>query len=88
MPEGQKAFSLMKEHKTKIYSHEKVFVPLDSNFEKLFKRNKLAWAFFTKQAPSYKKVMVHWIMSAKQEKTKVSRLEKLIRTSEQHTRVQ
>lgn len=43
--------------------------------------------FFTTQAPSYKKVMIHWIMSAKQEKTQQSRLEKVIQESEQQKRL-
>jgi len=37
-----------------------------------------------KQAPSYRKSIISWIMSAKQEKTRQSRLEKAIKESEQH----
>lgn len=84
---GLKAFSFRTESKSKIYSHEKEPVPLDSAYEKEFKNNKIAWEFFEKQAPSYKKVMIHWIMSAKQEKTRQSRLEKTIKESENHKRV-
>ncbi len=85
--EGQKAFALRKENKSRVYSHEKEPSHLDANYEKQFKKNKTAWAFFNTQAPSYKKVMVHWIMSAKQEKTRLSRLEKTITISEQQKRV-
>ena len=85
--EGLKAFSLRTESKSKIYSHENEAVALDSNYEKQFKKHKLAWDFFMKQAPSYRKVIIHWIMNAKQEKTKLSRLEKAIRTSEQEKRI-
>jgi uncharacterized protein YdeI (YjbR/CyaY-like superfamily) len=77
--EGLKAFKLRKEEKSAIYSHEKELAMLDPDFEKQFKANKKAWEFFTQQAPSYRKVMLHWIMSAKQEKTRLSRLEKTIR---------
>lgn len=84
---GLKAFSFRTENKSKIYSHEKEPVPLDLEYEKKFKNNKIAWKFFEKQAPSYKKVMIHWIMSAKQEKTQLSRLEKTIRESEKQKRV-
>lgn len=84
---GLKAFSFRTENKSKIYSHEKEPVPLDVVYEKQFKSNKLAWDFFEKQAPSYKKVMIHWIMSAKQEKTRLSRLEKTIVESEKQKRV-
>lgn len=85
--EGKKAFELRKEEKSAIYSHEKEPATLDPEFEKQFKANEKAWEFFNKQAPSYKKVMLHWIMSAKQEKTRLSRLEKTIRESESGKRV-
>lgn len=84
---GRKAFELRKEEKSAIYSHEKEPATLDPEFEKQFKANKKAWEFFSNQAPSYKKVMLHWIMSAKQEKTRLSRLEKTIRESELEKRV-
>ncbi|MCT3922649.1 YdeI/OmpD-associated family protein [Elizabethkingia anophelis] len=84
---GLKAFSLRTENKSRIYSHEKEPVPLHQDFEKQFQKNKAAWNFFIAQAPSYKKVMIHWIMSAKQEKTQQSRLEKVIQESEQQKRL-
>ena len=85
--EGQKSFSLRTEKKSKIYSYEKEAVTLDSKYERLFKTNKLAWDFFKKQAPSYKKVMVHWIMNAKQEETRISRLKKTILESRMQRRM-
>lgn len=86
-PEGQKAFELRKEDKSGIYSHEKEAAELSADYKKIFKKNKIAWDFFTAQAPSYKKVMIHWIMSAKQETTRSSRLEKTIKISEQQKRM-
>ncbi len=86
-PEGLHAFSLRTENKSRIYSHESAPSELSAEFEKLFKKNKTAWEFFTTQAPSYKKVTLHWIMSAKQEKTRLSRLEKTIDMSSQLKRV-
>jgi uncharacterized protein YdeI (YjbR/CyaY-like superfamily) len=85
---GLKAFSFRKESRSNIYSHEKAPEILSSDFEVQFKKNAIAWEFFEKQAPSYKKVMIHWIMTAKQEKTRLSRLEKTIQTSEQQKRMQ
>ncbi len=85
--EGIKAFSLRTEHKSKIYSHEKEPSNLDADYEKKFKRHPKAWDFFSKQAPSYQKVMIHWIMSAKQEKTREARLEKTIKVSGELKRV-
>lgn len=86
-PEGLKAFSYKTDAKSEIYSHEKKPSELDLQYETQFKKHQNAWQFFNKQAPSYKKVMIHWIMSAKQEKTRQARLEKTIRESELQKRV-
>ncbi|MCI3938379.1 YdeI/OmpD-associated family protein [Chryseobacterium aahli] len=86
-PAGVDAFKLRKENKSGIYSHETENVKLSAEYENQFKANKKAWEFFEKQAPSYKKVMTHWIMSAKQQKTQISRLEKTILESEKEKRV-
>lgn len=80
--EGLKAFTFRTESKSEIYSHEKEPKLLDTDYEVQFKMNELAWNFFTNQAPSYRKVIIHWIMSAKQEKTRQSRLDKVIKESE------
>ncbi|WP_448606484.1 YdeI/OmpD-associated family protein [Paenimyroides ceti] len=87
LPEGEKAFALRTEDKSGIYSHETESVALAAQYENQFKKNILAWDFFKQQPPSYRKVMVHWIMSAKQEKTRQSRLDKLIIESEQLKRI-
>lgn len=86
-PEGLKAFELRTQSRMGIYSHEKEPVALTPAYEKQFKKNKLAWKYFQAQAPSYKKVTIHWIMSAKQEKTQLARLEKAIQISEQQKRM-
>jgi len=86
---GLKAFSFRQESKSKIYVYEKEEkVILSVEFEKLFKLNTKAWDYFCAQAESYKNVMIHWIMTAKQEKTRISRLEKTIQISEQQKRMQ
>ena len=46
-----------------------------------------AWTFFQSQPPWYRRMCLHWIMTAKQEKTRLSRLEKLIAASENEKRV-
>lgn len=84
---GLAAYNNRKDSKSGIYSFEKEFTKLDDHFEGIFKANKIAWDFFVKQAPSYQKTHCHWIMSAKQESTKITRLNKLISASEKHTRL-
>ena len=76
-----------KRNKSMFYSYENEITKLDENFEGIFKANKPAWDFFIKQAPSYQKTRYHWIMSAKQEKTKIYRLNKLIVASENHNKL-
>lgn len=77
-PEGLKAFGFRKEKKSKIYAYENPEVLLDKSFEKLFKANKKAWKFFQTMTPTYRKVTSRWVMSAKQESTKLKRLNELI----------
>ncbi len=86
-PSGLESYKLRKESKSKIYAYEKKVVKLSANYEKIFKSNKKAWDFFSTQAPSYQKKIIHRIMSAKQEKTRISRLEKTIKESELLKRV-
>ena len=86
-PAGIKAYSYLKESKSEIYSYENDTILLDIKYESQFKENKEAWDFFVKQSPSYKKAIMRWIMSASQEKTRQTRLEKTIRESEQQKRV-
>lgn len=85
--EGLSIFALRKEENSKIYSHERDLVEFTADQWSKFKQNKIAWDYFKNQAPSYQKVITHWITSAKQEKTKQTRLEKAIHASENQMRV-
>jgi uncharacterized protein YdeI (YjbR/CyaY-like superfamily) len=84
-PAGLASFEKRKEAKSGIYSHENAEAAFTPAFEKQFKANKKAWAYFQSLAASYKKVSKHWIMSAKQETTRLKRLHELITDSEQGT---
>jgi uncharacterized protein YdeI (YjbR/CyaY-like superfamily) len=86
-PEGIAAFEKRTETKSNIYSHEnevKTFSTLHLN---ILMKNKTAWQFFSSQAPSYQKVIVHWVTTAKQEKTQLARLQKVIEASELQKRL-
>ena len=84
---GLAAFERRDEDKSRIYAYEKQAAKLSDECEKQFKANKKAWEFFQNQAPSYRKMVIHWVMSAKQEETRQRRLEKLIAESENERRV-
>ena len=79
---GIEAFEKRKPSKSGIYSYENEISSFDSNMEEIFKTNENAWAFFMKQAPSYRKTRTRWVMSARQETTRLDRLNKLISASE------
>jgi uncharacterized protein YdeI (YjbR/CyaY-like superfamily) len=84
---GLKIFYERKPGNSGVYSFEKETSKLSDNFETIFKGNKPAWEFFKNQAPSYQKAIIHWIMSAKQETTQLSRLKKTIMASAKQQRV-
>ncbi len=86
-PMGLAAFNKRKNSKSGIYSFENRPEKFSDELEACFKTNKKAWDFFISQAPSYKKMVTFWIMSAKLEKTRLTRLEKLIKTSEKQIRL-
>ena len=78
---GVAAFERRDEGKTINYSYELRAARLTPAFEKRFKANKAAWAFFTNQAPSYQRQARFFVMSAKKEETRERRLEILIEDS-------
>lgn len=86
-PKGLEAFSNINHAKTGIYSFEKDEAQFSKQYLKLFKADKKAYKFFESQPPYYKRIMKHWVMSAKQEKTQLSRLEKLIKYSDLEKRI-
>lgn len=88
-PEGLAAFAKRTEAKSRIYGHERIEdAKLPPEMEKAFKAHAAAWEFFTTQAPSYQKIMLHWVTTAKQEKTRQSRFEKLLELSKEGKRMQ
>lgn len=84
---GLEAFKNRKDSKSGIYSFENEITKLDNNLEEIFKANNNAWTFFTNQAPSYQKTRIYWVMSARQERTRIARLNKLITASDNNTRL-
>ena len=82
-PAGIAAFEKRKEGNSKIYAHENEESTFSRDFEKQFKANKKAWDYFQSLAASYKKISKHWVMTAKQETTRLKRLKELVAESEE-----
>lgn len=77
-PAGIKAFQARLENRSGIYAYEQRTADLPEPYAELLKQNALAWNFFQAQAPSYRKTMCWWVVSAKGEATRLKRLQKLI----------
>jgi uncharacterized protein YdeI (YjbR/CyaY-like superfamily) len=79
---GRAAFAARRENKSGVYSFEQDGVELPDVYAKLLKANRKAWRHFEARAPSYRKAVMWWIVSAKQEATRQRRLAQLIEHSE------
>jgi uncharacterized protein YdeI (YjbR/CyaY-like superfamily) len=86
-PAGITAFEKREVGKSGIYSFENEAVELSNDYENLFRKNNAAWDFFSAQPKGYKKLNIYRVMSAKLEKTQLSRLAKLIEASEKLQRI-
>lgn len=86
-PAGLKAFNQRKIEKTNSYSFENENREFPEDFRNRLMANKRAWDYFYNQAPSYQKTIVHWVMAARREETRLARLDKTIRASEKQQRL-
>lgn len=77
-PAGLKAFEARTAEKSAIYAYENAPKELPAAEEKKFRANRKAWTYFNAQAPSYRRVAIYWVMSAKREETRARRLALLI----------
>jgi len=77
-PPGLAAFAARDPARTGIYSFEKETIAFTGPQQREFKRATTAWKWFSAQAPSYRRVATHWVISAKREETRLRRLDQLI----------
>jgi uncharacterized protein YdeI (YjbR/CyaY-like superfamily) len=81
-PAGAAAFEARRADRSGIYSFEQPEEPrLEDTAERVFRSEKVAWAFFVAQAPSYRRAAVWWVVSAKQQVTRDKRLARLVADS-------
>jgi uncharacterized protein YdeI (YjbR/CyaY-like superfamily) len=84
---GLKAFAARQENRSGIYSYEQRSPDLPTQYAKKLKKNAAAWEFYQAQPASYRKAVNWWIVSAKQEETRLKRLDKLIDDSAEACRI-
>jgi len=83
-PTGLKTFQERDQIKSGVYSYEqRKNSQLDPAYENQLRANKKAWEFFQSRPPSYQQPAIWWVMSARQEETRLKRLAILIECSEQ-----
>ena len=86
-PAGIRIFEARAMGQTAMYSFEQKEKKLSANYEKKLKANKKAWVFFQEQPPYYRRTATWWVISAKQEETRIKRLAILITNSENGERI-
>ena len=77
-PAGVRAFEQRLAHKSAIYAYENELRTLTPVDEKRFRSNRKAWTYWETQPPSYRRLAIYWITSAKKEETRQRRLATLI----------
>jgi uncharacterized protein YdeI (YjbR/CyaY-like superfamily) len=80
-PAGLEAYKLRKDNRSGIYAYEQRPVEMVEPYTSQFKKHKAAWKFFQAQPPYYRKTLTWYILSAKQEETRLKRLKILIDAS-------
>jgi uncharacterized protein YdeI (YjbR/CyaY-like superfamily) len=81
-PAGLNAFQTRDRKKAGLYSYEqRRHIKLPPRFVKLVRAKAKAWLYFRAQAPWYQRTVAFWIVSPKQEETRLKRLARLIACS-------
>ena len=84
---GLDALAKRKSYRSGIYSYEQRTASLPPPYAAQLSKHKAAAAFFDAQPPSYRKKIGWWVVCAKKEETRLSRLDRLIKESARGRRV-
>ena len=77
---GERAYEENK-GKSGLYAYERELASLSPEDEVQFRKNGKAWANWEKRPPGYRRVVLHWVTSAKRPETRAKRLAILIESS-------
>ena len=83
---GERAYEENK-HKSGLYAYERELAALSPDDEAKFRKNSKAWADWEKRSPGYRKVVLHWVTSAKKPETRAKRLGILIESSAKNEKI-
>lgn len=78
-PAGAAAFAHRTPARSGVYAHEQSTTAALTDHEcQAFKGDQAAWAYFEGTSPGYKKVILHWVTTAKKPETRAARPAKLV----------
>ncbi|MBX3228432.1 MAG: YdeI/OmpD-associated family protein [Labilithrix sp.] len=84
---GRAAFARRSEEKSAVYAYEREHATLTKEMQARFEKNEKAWSFFSSQPPSYRRVALYWVTSAKKEETRARRFAQLLTDSASGRRI-
>lgn len=77
-PSGIRAFEARRADRTGLYISDMSSIALPAELEAVFRAKAVAWDFWNRQPPGYRRQMTWWVISAKRDETRQRRLEALI----------
>ena len=86
-PAGAAAYKARRANKSGVYSYEQRPENLLEPYAGMLARHARAREFFEKQPASYRRAAIWWVISAKQEGTRVKRASTLIELSAKQQRI-
>lgn len=76
---GERAYAGRQAHRSGIYAYEQpATAELSADEVQAFRREAAAWAYFEAAPPGHRKVILHWVTTAKQPATRARRLAQLV----------
>jgi uncharacterized protein YdeI (YjbR/CyaY-like superfamily) len=88
LPPGLAAFQARSEERTAQTAYERTEpAALEAEAQARFEADPAAWQWFRSAPPSYRRVALHWVVSAKREQTRQRRLGILIECSREGRRI-
>ena len=86
-PAGLAAWDARDERKVAIYAYERATAVLSADEVKAFKAQRAAWRWFETQPAGYKRLVMHWVTSAKRPETRAKRFATLVADAAQGRRI-
>ena len=78
-PAGERAFAARTASRSEVYAYEQpAAATLSAEELQAFQQDAQGWRFFEETPPSYRKVVLHWVTTARRAETRAARLARLM----------